>query len=53
MKAIRYWRAYPRLDPNSAWADIARRGLGKLVSSSIVRGNREEGPLSKDAFAGV
>jgi len=53
MKAIRHWRTYLRLDPGSAWAEIARRELTKLVSSSIVRGNRVEGQLSKDTFAGV
>ncbi|MBK5292791.1 MAG: tetratricopeptide repeat protein [Acidobacteriia bacterium] len=53
MKAIRYWRIYLRLDPNSAWAEIARRELSKLVSSSIVRGNRIDGGLSKDTFAGA
>ena len=38
MKAMRHWRTYVKLDPTSAWADIARRELGKLVDSAVVRG---------------
>jgi tetratricopeptide (TPR) repeat protein len=40
LKAVQHWKTYLKLDPNSAWADIARRELGKLRDSTIVRGNR-------------
>lgn len=38
MKAVRHWRLYLKLDSNSTWAEIARRELGKLRDSTIVRG---------------
>jgi tetratricopeptide (TPR) repeat protein len=37
MKAVRHWKAYLRIDPNSSWSAIARRELGKLRDSAIVR----------------
>jgi len=40
LKAVRHWKAYLKLDPNSTWADIARRELDKLRASTIVRGDR-------------
>ena len=40
LKAVRHWKAYLKLDPNSTWADIARRELEKLRESTIVRGDK-------------
>jgi hypothetical protein len=41
LKAVRHWKLYLKLDPNSTWATIARRELGKLKESTIVRGPRD------------
>jgi tetratricopeptide (TPR) repeat protein len=41
MEAVRHWKAYLKIDPNSSWAAIAKRELGKLRDSTIVRGNRD------------
>lgn len=41
MKAVRHWKTYLKIDPGSSWASIARRELGKLRDSTIVRGSRE------------
>jgi tetratricopeptide (TPR) repeat protein len=38
MKAVRHWKAYLKLDPNSQWAEIARRELRKLYASTVVQG---------------
>jgi tetratricopeptide (TPR) repeat protein len=38
LKAMGHWKLYLKLDPNSSWAVIARRELGKLKDSTIVRG---------------
>jgi tetratricopeptide (TPR) repeat protein len=38
LKAVRHWKAYLQVDPSSSWASIARRELGKLRDSTIVRG---------------
>lgn len=38
MKAVRHWKAYLKLDPNSQWADVARRELRKLYASTLVKG---------------
>ena len=38
LKAVRHWKAYLQIDPSSSWAAIARRELGKLRDSTIVRG---------------
>jgi tetratricopeptide (TPR) repeat protein len=40
MDAVRHWKLYLKLDPGSTWAEIARRELGKLRSSTIVQGSR-------------
>ncbi|MBV8071806.1 MAG: tetratricopeptide repeat protein [Acidobacteriaceae bacterium] len=40
MSAVRHWRAYLKLDGTSTWAQIARRELQKLESSTIVQGSR-------------
>ena len=40
LKAVRHWKAYLKFDPNSTWADIARRELEKLRATTIVRGDR-------------
>jgi tetratricopeptide (TPR) repeat protein len=40
MDAVRHWKLYLKLDPGSSWAEIARRELGKLRSSTIVQGSR-------------
>lgn len=37
MKAVHHWQAYLKIDPSSSWAAIARRELGKLRESAIVR----------------
>ena len=41
LKAVRHWKLYLKLDPSSSWATIARRELGKLKDSTIVRGPRD------------
>jgi tetratricopeptide (TPR) repeat protein len=38
LKAVHHWKAYLLVDPSSSWASIARRELGKLRDSTIVRG---------------
>jgi len=38
MKAVRHWRAYLKIDAGSPWADVARRELGKLYASTLVKG---------------
>jgi len=38
LKAVRHWKSYLQIDPSSSWAAIARRELGKLRDSTIVRG---------------
>ncbi len=38
LKAVGHWKLYLKLDPNSSWATIARRELGKLKDSTIVQG---------------
>lgn len=40
LKAVRHWKAYLKMDPNSSWADIARRELDKLRASTILRGDK-------------
>jgi tetratricopeptide (TPR) repeat protein len=47
LKAVRHWKAYLKMDPNSSWADIARRELDKLRASTIVRGEKISGEPSK------
>jgi len=37
LNAVRHWKLYLKLDPSSSWATIARRELGKLKESTIVR----------------
>ena len=49
MKAVRHWRAYLKLDATSTWSHIARRELGKLESTTVLKGNR---PSSKLAIPG-
>jgi hypothetical protein len=39
MKAVRHWSAYLKLDPNSHWANIARRELTKLREAAVLRGS--------------
>ena len=38
--AMRHWRAYLKLDVTSNWAQIAKRELTKLESSTVLRGSR-------------
>jgi tetratricopeptide (TPR) repeat protein len=38
--AMRHWRAYLKLDVTSNWAQIAKRELAKLESSTVLRGSR-------------
>lgn len=40
LKAVHHWKLYLKLDPNSTWAEIARRELGKLRESTVLRGSR-------------
>jgi len=40
LKAVRHWKAYLKMDPNSSWADIARRELDKLKASTILRSDK-------------
>lgn len=47
LKAVRHWKAYLKMDPNSSWADIARRELEKLRASTILRGERLSGDPAK------
>ena len=47
LKAVHHWKIYLKLDPNSAWADIARRELGKLRDSTIVQGSTRLRPTSE------
>ena len=41
LQAVQHWKIYLKLDPKSAWADVARRELGKLRESTVLQGNRE------------
>ena len=43
LKAVRHWKAYLKMDPNSSWADIARRELDKLKAATILRGEKMAG----------
>lgn len=43
LNAMRHWRAYLKLDPQSSWAQIARRELEKLESTTVVKGSRHPG----------
>ena len=38
LKAVQHWKLYLKLDPSSSWGAIARRELGKLEETTIVRG---------------
>ena len=40
LNAVRHWRAYLKLDPQSNWAQIARRELEKLESTTVLKGSR-------------
>ena len=40
MEAVRHWKTYLKLDPNSSWASIARRELDKLRRYTVVSGRR-------------
>jgi tetratricopeptide (TPR) repeat protein len=42
LKAVHHWKLYLKLDPSSSWATIARRELGKLKDTTIVRGPRHD-----------
>ena len=42
LKAVRHWKFYLKLDPNSSWSAIARRELGKIKDSTIVRGPKSD-----------
>ena len=42
LSAMRHWRTYLKLDPQSSWAQIARRELEKLESMTVVKGSREQ-----------
>lgn len=46
MEAVRHWKAYLKLDPSSAWGAIARRELGKLRQSALVKGRSSDLPHS-------
>ena len=37
LRAVHHWKAYLKLDGTSAWAEIARRQLGRLRDAAIVR----------------
>lgn len=39
MKAVHHWKMYLKLDSGSEWSEIARRELGRLKDSTIVRGS--------------
>ena len=41
LQAVQHWKTYLKLDPDSSWAKVARRELGKLRESTVLRGNRE------------
>jgi tetratricopeptide (TPR) repeat protein len=43
LSAMRHWRAYIKLDGTSNWAQIARRELAKLESTTVLQGNRPAG----------
>ena len=43
MEAVRHWKAYLKLIPNSSWAAIARRELDKLRRYTVVAGKRAIG----------
>ena len=38
LKAVRHWKSYLSMDPGSAWAAIARRELGRIKETAILRG---------------
>jgi len=38
LKAVRHWKTYLKVDPNSSWAIIARRELQKIRDAMMVRG---------------
>ncbi len=40
LSAVKHWRAYLKLDGGSTWAQIARRELSKLESSTVLPGKR-------------
>jgi tetratricopeptide (TPR) repeat protein len=40
MNAVKHWRAYLKLDGGSTWAQIARRELAKLESTTVLPGKR-------------
>ncbi len=42
MSAVRHWRAYLKLDGGSTWAQIARRELHKLESTTVLPGSRPQ-----------
>lgn len=43
LQAVAHWKAYLKLDNGSSWANVARRQLDRLKSSSLVRsGGRNE-----------
>jgi tetratricopeptide (TPR) repeat protein len=42
LKAVRHWKLYLKVDPSSSWSTIARRELGKLKDSTIVRGLQDD-----------
>lgn len=44
LKAVQHWQAFLRLDPNSSWAEIARRELEKLRRVTVVKGARSTPP---------
>jgi tetratricopeptide (TPR) repeat protein len=46
LDALRHWRTYLKLDPNSQWAEIARRELDKLKKSTVVQGRAREQALA-------
>jgi tetratricopeptide (TPR) repeat protein len=48
LNAMRHWRAYLKLDPQSSWAQIARRELEKLESTIVVQGSRPQLQIVKD-----
>lgn len=48
LNAMRHWRAYLKLDPQSSWAQIARRELEKLESTTVVKGSRPQLQIVKN-----
>jgi len=43
MRAVRHWKAYLKLDPDSPWAAIARQELDKLRRVTLVKGYEPSG----------